>query len=321
MKSLSTLTDFYYKVLFKPLEELEKDRKQLRYRILVVGVIFTLIASVLFLFIFSSTHENVDIIIFFIFGYFVLGSIIYKLLIKDYTQEFKDKIIAPLIKEIDSNLNYETTQHISQKLFKDSKIFNSRIDKFTGNDFVHGKIDNIAIEFSDVHAQKRNKNSKGKDTWSTVFQGQFIVADFHKHFKGSTLILPDTAQSTFGDLIGGWLQSNNTSREELIKLDNSEFEKAFVVYSSDQIEARYILSHSLMEKLLDFKKRSKHPVHISFVRGNIHIAIEYNKDLFEPSIFHSLLDYKIAMEYVQTLHLCIGIITELKLNQKLWSKS
>jgi len=49
------------------------------------------------------------------------------------------------------------------------------------------------------------------------------------------------------------------------------------------------------------------------------MAIEYNKDLFEPSIFRSLLEYKIAMEYVKTLHLAIGIIEELKLNQKLWS--
>ena len=103
-------------------------------------------------------------------------------------------------------------------------------------------------------------------------------------------------------------------------MDHPEFEKEFVVYATDQIEARYILSHSLMQKLLHFKTRSKHPLHISFIGQSINLAIEYNKDLFEPSVFRSLLDYKIAMQYVQTLHLCIGIIEELKLNQKLWSK-
>ena len=70
-----------------------------------------------------------------------------------------------------------------------------------------------------------------------------------------------------------------------------------------------------MEKILDFKNRSAHPFHLSFNGGNIYIATEYNKDLFEPSVFHSLLKYKIAMEYVQTLHLAIGILEELKLNQ------
>ncbi len=74
-----------------------------------------------------------------------------------------------------------------------------------------------------------------------------------------------------------------------------------------------------MERLLIFSKKSEHPLYISFIGNSIHMAIEYNKDLFEPSIFRSLLEYKIAMEYVKTLHLAIGIIEELKLNQKLWS--
>jgi len=103
-------------------------------------------------------------------------------------------------------------------------------------------------------------------------------------------------------------------------MDDTEFEKEFVIYSSDQIEARYILSHSLMKKLLHFQNKSDHPVYISFVGNHIHMAVYYNKDLFEPSVFRSLLEYKIAMEYVKTLHLAIGIVDELKLNQKLWSK-
>jgi hypothetical protein len=75
-----------------------------------------------------------------------------------------------------------------------------------------------------------------------------------------------------------------------------------------------------MKKLLIFKHKSKHPLYVSFAGTHIHIAIEYNKDLFEPSVFHSLLEYKVAMEYVQNLHLAIGVVQELKLNQKLWSK-
>jgi predicted SAM-dependent methyltransferase len=134
-------------------------------------------------------------------------------------------------------------------------------------------------------------------------------------------VLPDTAQNTFGDLLGGWLQSKNLDRNELVKMDNTAFEKEFVVYSTDQIEARYILSHSLMEKLLKFQKGLKHPISISFVGGSIYIAVQSNEDQFEPSIFHSLLQHKVAMEYVSTLHFVIGIVEELKLNQKLWSKS
>ena len=35
-----------------------------------------------------------------------------------------------------------------------------------------------------------------------------------------------------------------------MKLENPDFEKTFDVYSTDQIEARYLLSPSMMERLL-----------------------------------------------------------------------
>jgi hypothetical protein len=321
MKKISELTDFYYKTLYPTLKELEDDRKHLRYRIIVIGVIITFITLLIAISMKDIIAQNFDLLFFLGASYIGVGAVTYKFLIKDYTKEFKDKIISPLIKEIDSNLRYTSTAHISIHHFKRSKIFTKSPDRFNGNDFVKGKIDGIDIQFSDIHAEKEYKDSKGRRHYDTIFKGLFIVSEFNKNFKGRTIVLPDTAQSTFGDLIGGWLQSKNMNRSELVKMDDPKFEKEFVVYSTNQIEARYILSHALMEKLLNFQKRSKHPVCVSFVGGSIYIAIQSHEDQFEPSIFHSLLKYKIAMEYVSTLHLAIGIVEELKLNQKLWSKT
>jgi len=320
VKSISELTDFYYENLYPTLKELDKNRRQLRYKIFLVGFALTFVFFMIFMAIPSAYWQSGDLIYFAGFIYIALGGIIYKLLTKDYVKEFKRNIISPLINAIDSNLNYSSEMHITQALFERSEIYTSSVDRINGNDYVHGHIDGMKIKFSDLHVEKRHKNSKGKDNWTTVFQGLFIVAEFNKNFHGKTVVLPDSAQSHFGDLIGNWLQSKNMTRPELIKMDDPAFEKEFVVYGSDQVEARYILSHSLMEKLLLFQKKSNHPVSVSFVRNHIHLAVEYNKDLFEPSVFHSLLKYKIAMEYVRTLHLAIGIIQDLKLNQKLWSK-
>jgi len=319
MKEISALTDFYYKILFPSLEILEKERKALRSKIIIFGLIYTIVVLFLITIIFSQ-QIDFEVLAFVGFAYFAFGAFMYKFFIKDYTKEFKKKIIKPLIQEIDRNLRYTPTLHLPQQHFTHSKIFTQTPDRINGNDYVKGKIDGIEIEFSDFHAEKRHRDSKGRTSWSTIFQGLFIVSEFHKNFKGTTVVLPDTAQSTFGDFIGSWLQSNNFGREDLVKMDDVAFEKEFVVYGSDQIEARYILTHTLMQKLLNYKKRTKEDVYVSFNRKNIYLAIAYNKDLFEPSIFHSLLKYKIAMEYISTLHLAIGIVQELKLNQKLWSK-
>jgi len=319
MKTLSELTDFYYKTLYPSLKKLDDDRKKLKSKIINIAIFFTFVMVFIVLLLKDIFFNTPELLIFVTVVYIILGSVVFKYLIKDYRKEFKQKIMRPLISAIDNNLNYLCESHVSRKIVERADIF-SKIDRLSGNDYVTGKIDHINIEFSDIHAEKRHKDSKGREQWTTVFQGLFIMAEFHKDFNGKTIILPDTAQSSFGNLIGGWLQSNNFARDELIKMDDIEFEKEFVVYGSDQIEARYILSPNLMKKILTLKKRSKHPLYISFVRSHIHIAIEYNKDLFEPSVFHSLLEYKIAMEYIDTLHLSLGIVKELKLNEKLWSK-
>ncbi len=318
MKSISELTDFYYKNLYPTLQELEKDRIAVKKRVVNVGIFYTLIVLILTFAIFRhfDFESFVYVGIFYIAGW----GFIYKFLIQDYRSDFKAKIIAPLIQAIDENLDYLPELHLPVANFNRSKLFTSRPDRVSGNDYVRGKIDGVDIAFSDFHAEKRHRDAKGRETWETIFLGLFIVSDFHKKFQGKTIILPDSAQSIFGNLVGGWLQSNNFSRDELIKMDNVEFEKEFVVYGTDQVEARYILTPTLMQKLLRYKKRSKHPLYVSFVGGKIYMAIAYNDDLFEPSLFHSLLEYKIAMEYLSTLHLALGIVEELKLNQKLWSK-
>ncbi len=320
MKSTSELTDFYYKNLYPTLQKLDEDREKVKKKIINIGVIYAVFVAIVCYLLFDYLIQDTDLFYFIGVVTIGIGTLIYKMLIKDYTSEFKEKIIAPLIGAIDENLTYSSDQHIPSAYFNRSELFTSSPDRINGNDYVRGKIDGIHIEFSDLLAEKRNRDSKGRVTWSEIFEGLFIVSEFNKHFHGKTVILPDTAQSTFGDLIGNWLQSKNLARDELVKMDDGEFEKEFVVYSTDQIEARYILSHSLMKRILDFTKRSKHPVYISFIDQRMYMAIYYDKDLFEPSVFHSLLKYKIAMEYVTTLHLAVSIVQELKLNQKLWSK-
>jgi hypothetical protein len=255
-----------------------------------------------------------------VIGFTALAAMTYRYMIQGYAKDFKTKIIAPLIGAIDTHLLYNPDFVISQHLFTRSQLFKHTIDRYSGNDYVKGSIEGVALEFSDVHAEYQTKDSKGRTQWHTLFRGLFLVSEFNKHFKSRTVILPDLAEKTFGNLIGGWLQSNNISRDDVIQLDDPEFEKKFVVYGNDPIEARYILTHSMMKRIVEFQKKISHPLFISFVHNHIHVAIATQKDLFEPSIFTSLLDYKQAMEYVNTLNNTIGLVEELKLNEKLWSK-
>jgi hypothetical protein len=319
MKSISELTDFYYNDLHPDLQELEKERKLVATKFVKAAAVLAAIALGISYWIYAEAGFS-DVIFFVLFAAVALGGVLYRFMIKDYAAGFKYKVIRPLIEAIEKELRYSPDAHIPRTLFERSRIFDRRIDRFRGNDLVKGSIDFIPLQFSDLHAEYKTKDSKGRTTWHTIFRGLFIVAEFNKNFKGHTVILPDSAEKLFGSFIGGWLQSNNFSRSELVKLDDPAFEKAFVVYGSDQIEARYLLTHTMMRRLLELKKKSGQKLYVSFSGDHIYLAIGYNRDLFEPSVFHSLLDYKQAMDYIQTLKMAIGIVEELKLNNKLWSK-
>lgn len=320
MKSVSELTDFYYRELYPQLAELEKTRLGIISQFKFYGAIGAVIFVLCGLWIYKTYDLFHLMLATQIIVALIVGSSIYKMLTRDYTKEFKERIITPLIGAIDPKLEYAPYLFLPRHLFERSALFNHSIDRYGGNDCVKGMVNDIAIEFSDIHAEYQTRDSRGRSEWHTLFRGLFLVAEFNKNFKNKTIILPDLAEKVFGNWIGGWLQSINLSRDKVIQLDDSEFEKQFVVYGNDPIETRYILTHSMMKRIVDFQKKIAYPVCISFVQNHIHVAVNTGKDLFEASVFTSLLDYKQAMEYVQTLQHTIGIVEELKLNEKLWSK-
>ena len=321
MKSLSQLTDFYYNDLYKTIQELEKQRVELKTKIIKVFLLLAILGGSGVAFFLSNYHTiPLEFLFFGAAALLGVGAFIYSMMIKGFASSFKFSVIEPLIKEIDSSLSYAPLATIQEESFIKSGIFTQKIARYSGHDYVSGSIDEVAIAFSDIHVEEEHKDSRGRNYFSTIFQGLFLITSFNKHFSNSTIILPDKAQNLFGSLVGNWLQENNYNRAQLIKMDDPEFEKEFVVYGDNQIESRYILSHSMMQRLLELRKKVGKPIYISFQNAQMYLAIAYGKDLFEPSVFESLLHYKVAFEYIKTLQSAMAIVNELKLNEKLWSK-
>ncbi|MBN2683643.1 MAG: DUF3137 domain-containing protein [Pontiellaceae bacterium] len=139
--------------------------------------------------------------------------------------------------------------------------------------------------------------------------GAVIVADFNKHFHGRTYILPDTAEKMFGRF-GQKLQGIGKSHGELVKMEDPVFEREFAVYSSDQVEARYILSPALMRRMLELRRKAGDNVYFSFCGGNVNIAISSDKDRFEPKLFSTVRDIGLAREFVDDLQSTEDIVIQ-----------
>ncbi|MFH0911765.1 MAG: DUF3137 domain-containing protein, partial [Planctomycetota bacterium] len=135
-----------------------------------------------------------------------------------------------------------------------------------------------------------------------------------------TIVRPDVAERLLGR-IGQWFQKHDfTAPGELVKLEDPEFEKLFAVYGTDQIEARYLLSTSLMRRLVDFRNKTGKTIYVSFVKSCVHIAIVTGENMFEPRIFRTVVDLELVRDYFHDLTLATGIVEDLNLNTRIWSK-
>lgn len=253
----------------------------------------------------------------------VIGGIGHYLIARGFRDRFKTAVVSQMVRFFGPDFRYRPREFISRERFVEGRIFEHRIDRYRGEDFITGTAGKTHFECSEVHAEYKttSSDSKGrrKTHWHTIFKGLYFIADFNKHFQGTTLVLPDMAESTLG-WIGQKLQEWNFSRPgELVKLEDPEFEKQFVVYSTDQIESRYILSPSLMERLVSFQRKFRHMVHLSFIGGSVHIAVNPGKNLFEPSIFKPV-SYATCCELFEDMGLVLGIVDDLNLNTRIWSK-
>jgi hypothetical protein len=242
----------------------------------------------------------------------------YFYLSKAYAAEYKQLIIAPIVKFLNPNLRYYPQQHIPKRIFESSKLFPDKIYQYKGDDLVEGKVGQTEIMFSEL-LTTRKKSSRNNNV-ETVFKGIFFVADFNKDFYGTTLVLPDLAEKFLGGF-GKTLQGFNFTRGQLVKLEDPEFEKHFVVYASDQIESRYLLSTSLMQRIVKFRQKAGADVFLSFSNRKLHVAVNFQRDLFEPHFFCPAVDLSDLRQYYCDLCLCLEIVDDLNLNTRIWQQS
>lgn len=117
----------------------------------------------------------------------------------------------------------------------------------------------------------------------TVFHGQLLVLDYHKKLLGETVIKRDAGVFNRFMKPGAEFQR--------IGIVSSRFEKAFEVWSTDQVEARELLDPVVLERfealdnLFDGAK-----FRAAFSGGKLYIALETGDKLSMGTMFKSFED-------------------------------
>ncbi len=317
MKTVEELHEFFRTELLTDLQVIERQRRKVAGRVATAAAVIFGLVAVFAIALIAGSGEFGFIILAMVIGTMVF-IFVCRAITKGYVSDFKAGLIRRIVRFIDEHLSYEPAECIPKSVFMASKIFQTKPNRYKGDDLVAGKIGATQIRFSELDAV--HESGSGKDrSRVTIFKGLFFIADFNKNFRTETVVLPDTAQKLFGRL-GQKLQSMNVFRGQLIKLEDIEFEKHFVVYGEDQVEARYILSPGLMKRIVDFRQKTSQKVYLSFVGSMVFVAIWLNRNLFEPRLFNTLLDFEPIRQYFEDLQLAIGIVDDLNLNTRIWSR-
>ncbi|HOO85040.1 MAG TPA: DUF3137 domain-containing protein [Prolixibacteraceae bacterium] len=240
---------------------------------------------------------------------------------KAYRNRYKNEVVAEVVRAIDPEWSYAPDGCISQGEYYSSDLFRQHFDRYNGDDLISGKIEKTDFRCSELHTEYKevtyDKDGKRQERWVTIFKGLFFHADFNKEIRAQTYLQPDTSERLLGKF-GQKLQFS--TKGKLVKLENPEFEKIFAVFSTDQNEARYILTPAIMEALVNIYKQYKRPMHLSFIGSRVYVAMSFNKDLFEPKIFKNGVKYE-DVEFMYNLFMVNAtIIHELNLNTRIWTK-
>jgi hypothetical protein len=235
--------------------------------------------------------------------------------------QIRSEILQPAIEFWDASFRYRADACIPQALFEASRLFaGESFNRYAGEDLVSGRHGATEFRFSELRVEHVTRDRR-RNQRRTVFRGLFFVADFSKSFRGQTLVLPDLAERSLGTL-GRAFQSlaSTVSDLALVELENPEFERRFVVRSSDPIEARYLLSPSLMERILRFQEKTPGNLRVAFLAGRVCVAIPMDGDRFRVDAL-SPLTLDDVRRWAGDLQFAISLVDELDLNTRIWSKA
>jgi hypothetical protein len=228
---------------------------------------------------------------------------------------FKREVLAPLFEFALPGVRYDPAARIDGATVEGSGLFPESWTSDSGEDYVAGTLGETAFRLSELRLLRRQR----KNRQTVVFHGLFFVADFNKSFRGRTYLLPDVAERVFGTL-GRSLQAlPRFDGTELVELEDPDFEKRFVCYASDPIEARYVLSTSLLRRLLGLAERASGSLRVSFLDERLYLAMPVG-DLFPAAFFASSVDEEALHARVRELYAVVGLVEELGLNTRIWSK-
>ncbi|CAL1517076.1 DUF3137 domain-containing protein [Chitinophaga sp. MM2321] len=241
----------------------------------------------------------------------------------DYQQDFKYKIVKPIIAFINPGYAYQPLNHASREEFTESGLFAKRDYRVTGNDQISGRAGDLHFQCCDLkvtHMPLVTLRGRGADV---VFEGSYFIAQFPRHFNIPVYVI---SRSTMMDklLTGTHAESSFIETWSLGKKvlpADAAFNKLFMTYSPDVEAAQQLLTPVLMQKITALQERSSANIFISFYNNRIYIGISHGVDYFEAGLHQSLTNRQLLAGFYLDFTTLLQLVDDLQQNAGIWTST
>ncbi|MBX9727178.1 MAG: DUF3137 domain-containing protein [Rickettsiales bacterium] len=218
-----------------------------------------------------------------------------------YHREVKQQIFPTVFAHF-GDFTYTPDARFSMDDWQPTGIFPT-ITSANFEDKVSGHYRDVPLEIVEAKLTKGSGKSE-----RTFFKGLIVTLALPKRFTGTTVIHRDKGK--VGNLLG-------TRKFNPVRLESPDFESRYEVYSTDQVEARYLISTTFMERLMALEDKLGCTLEAVFYKRELLIMLASDRKWFEPSSIYEpatfAKDIGLIFDQMQQL---FAIIDVLKLDDR-----
>jgi hypothetical protein len=256
-------------------------------------------------------------------------------------KSYKGIVVRRMVAALGKGLSYTPESTMSRSTFEGMDLFSESGDRFESEDQVIGRKGEVPYALHEVRVRRKEKSSRnrvmfggggaqlvaiGIDAFgsratsrgSFIFSGLVVQLDFNKNFRGHTVVVPDKEAQILGGLFG---ESESRRSKSIVRLENPDFENMFAVYSTDDQEARYLITPKLMELIMEAQALLGAELRLCFQSSHLWVTVPQDKDRFDVGLFSGTVTPESVLgDFVEVVSLAERLVDTLDLETRIWTK-
>jgi hypothetical protein len=311
--------------------------QRLRQRMILIGIACAGGGVVLWMFLGGGDPRFPGVIAFLVYAFFANRAR------KELASSYKSIVVRRIVGALGRGLSYKPTSSLTRAQFDSMDLFKEPPNTWKSEDEVAGRKNEVRFSLHEVLSKRRQRSNRSRVAFGAfglvalgvraalkggsaaidnesaiIFRGVIVKLDFNKNFTGHTVVVPENESKILGGLFG---ESSTRKRKEIVRLENPDFENQFSVYSTNDQEARYLLTPKLMELVMEAQALFGGQMRLCFAYNSLFVAVPQDKDRFEVALFGNAITPETALgDLVEVVNLAERLVDTLDLETRIWSR-